>query len=277
MTTLKRRIKLIDSIFTIVIFALFAGMLFFGQKQGFSVSKPKISWFNTVNSFYFTEYSQICAKEPGSVFNPVGVNAGGGLKYKVTKYFSAFKAIFTAKKDPIDPKLLLGKELDKVPQEYLQQNDWRSFVSAVNVEKLDIKIAKKIYDFVSDYTYYKAEKGDNWQVFQETLDKKTGDCEDYAIGFYDLSSAKNLNARVVIGEVKIKDKWRSHAFNLLYINNKIYLVDCVFGVFDKLGDVAGNYNIKYSFDKDHIYAHNIREDNTCNANNGRPSGDVSAQ
>lgn len=203
-------------------------------------------------------------QSPDQVVSYVDISSDSNKVNSVTsertkKFLEIVNSILENEKVVINEELLKGEKIDRVPKGYVQEKDWRYFVDSINIEKLDIVIAQKIYNYVSNTIFYKREKEETWQTSKETFIRKAGDCEDYAIQFYDICTAKNLKVRVAIGEVKSGNRWWCHGFNLLYINNKVYLVDCAFGVFDKIENVISNYKVKYTFDKAHIYRHNELE------------------
>lgn len=82
----------------------------------------------------------------------------------------------------------------------------------------------KIYEEVSSIIY-KSDIVDEWQLPNETIEKKTGDCEDKSILFYHkIKSSGNNKVRIIIGRT-INETVSYHAWNEIEIDNTTYIVD----------------------------------------------------
>lgn len=55
----------------------------------------------------------------------------------------------------------------------------------------------EIYDYLNAHITYKSDEWEYWQAPQDTIDKGTGDCEDYAI-FIAYFADRDLNASVTL-------------------------------------------------------------------------------
>ena len=72
---------------------------------------------------------------------------------------------------------------------------------------------------------YKSDTDDHWQSPQETLDLGSGDCEDFAILKY---AAVDLDAQVVIGEIKSIRGNRPHAWCGVFVDGEWLVMDNLF-------------------------------------------------
>ena len=75
------------------------------------------------------------------------------------------------------------------------------------------------YLISDDILNYKAGGGDLPKACTQTLDEKTGDCDDYSILFISLCRAAGIPARLNFGAMYIKDNsnWNPHAWSEVYL------------------------------------------------------------
>lgn len=96
---------------------------------------------------------------------------------------------------------------------------------------------------------------DSWQSSAETLERRSGDCEDTSILLADWLHSRGIETRVVIGET---DTQEGHAWCLAKIDNAIYLLETTFEKetairFPPLATNSGTYRPEYLFDREHLY------------------------
>jgi len=93
-------------------------------------------------------------------------------------------------------------------------------------------LAVHSFDKAKAITYKEEKIGDYWQTPNETIQYKTGDCEDKTIYLQRLLTDRGIKSRIVFGKGKPTDA-QFHAWNEVEINGEIYILDATDGVFSK--------------------------------------------
>ena len=121
------------------------------------------------------------------------------------------------------------KILDSLkPNEYLQSNDPKIIAlakKAVGSEKDAYKAAKKIEAFVADYIT-EANLSIGYATASEVLQRRTGDCTEFAVLTAAMCRAAGIPARVAVGVAYVGD-WQGftdqcggHAWTQVYIGQE---------------------------------------------------------
>jgi len=119
---------------------------------------------------------------------------------------------------PAPPSYFMYAKFKPIQDSFPSFKKSLSSLGLANIHDLNIYVNKLV-------TYTKEAPGvDDWQTPQETFDKRTGDCEDFAILKYAIllnSGYSEENLKLVIGHV-IGDK-EDHAF-LIVLENEEWIV-----------------------------------------------------
>jgi transglutaminase-like putative cysteine protease len=112
---------------------------------------------------------------------------------------------------------------------------------------------------------YKHDDPEYWQLPEETIELKTGDCEDKAFYLLSMLSEKGIKSRIVVGHtlgihrgVNASDSL--HAWNEVEINGETYVLDATSDLYRNKNRLGGYYEWDITQDKDsiNVYAKNIR-------------------
>lgn len=111
--------------------------------------------------------------------------------------------------------------------------------------------------YENDYEVETAARAkDAWQTSAETLQRRTGDCEDSSILLADWLMSRGIEARVVIGET---DDNEGHAWCIARIDGNVFLLETTGEKGDLprdpplAKDSTDKYRAEYLFDREHLY------------------------
>ena len=107
---------------------------------------------------------------------------------------------------------------------------------------------------------YKHDETEYWQLPKETIELKTGDCEDKAFYLLYMLSERDIKNRIVVGYTLaenrgIKSSMPLHAWNEAEIDGETYVLDSTSNVFRKKADLKGYYEWDITQDKKAIDAY----------------------
>ena len=110
---------------------------------------------------------------------------------------------------------------------------------------LNFKI-ELVNGWVNGYIKYKKDKEDKWQSVRETLNKKTGDCEDYGVILLVLTKLY-LEIEGELWSIRNKKNGDNHIIVVFKINNEY----CYFNMLNEFynSDNSLNINYKYSYEE----------------------------
>ena len=97
---------------------------------------------------------------------------------------------------------------------------------------------------------------DSWQTSAETLQRRSGDCEDSSILLADWLISRGIEARVVIGET---DALQGHAWCIARVDDEVYLLETTVKRDETEDepplavDLTDRYRPEYLFDRDRLY------------------------
>lgn len=97
---------------------------------------------------------------------------------------------------------------------------------------------------------------DSWQTSAETLERRSGDCEDTSILLADWLISRGIEARVVIGET---DDLQGHAWCVAQVEGEEYLLETTIDSDEiseglpRVSDMRHRYHPEYLFDRQHLY------------------------
>ena len=103
-----------------------------------------------------------------------------------------------------------------------------------------------------------AADSDYWQTFMETIDRGTGDCEDYAIMKYHVLRAMGVRPEAMtLLVLKNASTGQYHAVLAVSLDGKNLILD---SLTDRIleDDVAGDYRVLFSFNGDDMRVHGTR-------------------
>ena len=114
--------------------------------------------------------------------------------------------------------------------------------------------------YETDYDVANSERAkDAWQTSAETLQQRSGDCEDTSILLADWLMSRGIKARVVIGET---DDSEGHAWCIARIDGNVFLLETTGEKEDLPRDPplakqsTEKYRPEYLFDRTHLYFFN---------------------
>lgn len=96
------------------------------------------------------------------------------------------------------------------------------------IDHVDLKALASFNRSINSSIHYIPEQKDTWQTPWTTLSRSAGDCEDYAILKYAillLSGVSETQLSLVLGEIANMPQNLPHAFLVVELNGKRYILD----------------------------------------------------